>query len=425
MKLKHKIIIVFICILSLPFLSNGQAPCRVSLNSLSLISGQSFAPKAALFTLPSGSLIQEFTATRDLGGFVFVYNQSKVKAHMKGKLKKITKNATVVHNGNILGSYPDIIPFSLRISPDGHSVTFGVVLWKTWNIPIYWIVKDEEKFSLNGHYTEEIEFGGHAFPWFSPDGSKVAYMISVKDKKRIMINDKKVFMSSQARLENPWSPDGKQFALIARKNNEDKLVVDGKTTASARLIRLLSAPATYIAVDDSGHTLFIDGKKCIEAGRFHEFALSAGSSNIALSMTDGKGAMKVVVISGKCKVLKSWEQDGKCKEIRSLKISEDGKHVFFAASKGPGDGLFFPVDKKLLYGCGKEVMFDSITFGPDFSRSAWIVNGTGENILCAGGRKQGKWDRIELPLVFSKDHKTLKMYVWKKGELSRKTVKIK
>ncbi|MFH1437515.1 MAG: hypothetical protein ABIJ56_17545 [Pseudomonadota bacterium] len=382
-------------------------------------------PKVPLSSLEDGEYIQEFVATPDLGGFTFVAGSSRqFKSDMTGKHKKAADNAHVIHNGKLVGSYPDIIPYSLRISEDGKSVSFSVVKWRSWNLPLYWIVHDGNKIGSAGHYTEEIEFGELAFPWFSPDGTRVAYLIALKKLRHVMIGDKKHFSSAAVSLKNPWSSDGKHIAYIVTKGGEQKLVADGKPVFSAPKLRLLRSPDVYVATDENGETLYVENKKCLQAAAFHDIVFSAKGNACAVSAIDEKGGRRVTLLSGGCSVEKSWEGGSDWKEISGLGISDNGKKVFFAALDSGGKTLFTPLDKGVLQGCGGPVDYQSVTFAADSSAAAWIVNEIGKDILCVDGKKQGKWNRIELPLVFGNKGGSLKLFAWSGNSLYKEILSL-
>jgi hypothetical protein len=377
--------------------------------------GQISGGNVPLFKLPPDTTIQEFETTADLSAYALVYNRMKVKAHMEGKPKKLQSNATVVHNGTVVGTYPDVIPFSLELSPAGTSVAFGVVQWKTWNLPVYWIVRDGDRFESTGHYTEDVEFKGLAVPWFSPDGGRVAYMISVKKKRRIMVDEECVFSSQHARIENPWSADGKQLALVSFKNGKERLVVDGDAAAAAAALRVVVAPDTYVADDEGEAAFFIDGKACLAAREVHLAAASLSGDRFALSVTDHDGALKVLHVAAPCKTLETWQGED-WREVSDLTLSPDGKRVFFAAhGDGGPDAALLPEPADPV--CGKHVLFHSVTLASEPARTAWIVAIEGKHGLCLDGRLLGTRDRIEAPMAFSTDGKSLTFYAWKKGEL--------
>ena len=403
-----------------------RCPCLSNIPCALHIPGQIDMPKVPLSPLENGEYIQEFVATPDLGGFAFVVGKNKqFKSDMAGKHKKAADNAHVIHNGKLIGSYPDIIPYSLRISADGKSVSFSVVLWRTWNVPLYWIVKDGTRIGSSGHYTEDIEFNELAFPWYAPGGSKVAYLIALKKLRHVMIDDKKHFSSATVSMKNPWSSDGKHMACIVTKNNEQRLVVDGKPVFSASKLRLLRSPDVYIGVDESGETLYVENKKCLQASAFQDIVFSKDGDGCAVSAIDDKGKWKVTLLSGGCSVEKTWEGGSDWKDISELGISESGKKVFFAAMGSGGKTLFTPLDKTMLQGCGDPVDYQSVTFAEGSSATAWIVNEIGKDILCVDGKKYGKWDRIELPLVFDKKSGFIEFFAWSKKSLYKKIIKVK
>ena len=420
---------------NLIFAPSGNAPCRsqYKIGGSAALQGRFFkslyfpgqidAQKVPLSSLKDGEHVQEFVATPDLGGFAFVVGRNQqFKSDIAGKHKKTTDNAHVVHNGKLIGNYPDIIPYSLRISADGKSVSFSVVLWRTWNLPLYWIVHDGNKIGSSGHYTEDIEFNELAFPWYSPDGSKVAYLIALKKLRHVMINDKKHFSSATVSMKNPWSSDGKKIAYTVTKNNEQRLVVDGKPVFSAPEIHLLRSPDAYVASGENGETLYVENKKCLQAQAFHDIVFSKNGGGFVVSAVDEKGNWKVTLLSDGCSVEKTWKGGPDWKKISELGISENGKKVFFAARGSGGATLFTPLDKTMLQGCGGPVDYQSVTFAAGSPAAAWIVNEIGKDILCVDGKKYGKWDRIELPLVFDKKGGSVMFHAWSNCGLFRKNV---
>jgi hypothetical protein len=367
---------------------------------------------AALFTLPGDAALQEFTASPDLVHWALVYTGRKVSAHLEGKPKTLKANATVVHDATVVGSYPDVAPFSLRLSEGGTAVAFTVVKWRSWTVPLYWVVRNGTRFTGNGYYTEEVEFHELSHPWLSPDGSRVAYLLVLKGKRRIMVDETAIFTSKDARLTRPWSPDGKQVALIARKDGEDKLVVDGKTTASAADIRLLRAPSTYIAREGGEDALVVDGKPCARHAAIQGAVFSASGGRIALSVRDDGGRAGVLLLDETCKVVGTWGEDG-WTDILSIRLSDDGKRLFYAARTASGT-LTASLEGPEILGCGPDIDFDSvaITSGPP-EATAWTVPEAGGQVLCIDGKPSGRWDRIELPLAFSPDGSKVLFHAWK------------
>ncbi len=401
-----------------------QGPTMKNSEGSSHISGQIESKNVPLLTLPEDTTLQEFAASADLSAYALVYTRMKVKAHMEGKHKKLQSNATVVHNGTVVGTYPDVIPFSLRMSPDGASVAFGVVQWKTWNLPIYWFVRDGDRFESTGHYTEDVEFRNLAVPWFSPDGGRVAYLIAVKNKRRVMVDEKSVFVSQHARLENPWSPDGQQLALITLKNGQERLVVDGASAAAAGSIRLVEAPDTYVAQDEEGATFFIEGSACVTGREFHSVAASPSGGRFALSMSDHDGNLKVLHLEAPCKTLETWH-GGSWKAVEILTLSPDGKRVFFVARRADGSAET-SMPEKTMWACGKDVVYKSVTMAADPDGTAWIVAHQNKHGLCLNGKLLGTWSRIETPLAFPGNGKGLRFYAWKnRGLYLEKTAPLK
>jgi hypothetical protein len=390
-----------------------QAPVQGGGLGSQAVPGKLVQDTAPLFQLPADTAIQEFAAASDLSSYALVYNRMKVKAHMEGKPKKLQNNATVVHDGAVVGTYPDVVPFSLRLSPDGSSVAFGVVQWKTWNLPVYWFVRDGDRFDGTGHYLEDVEFQGLAVPWFSPDGGRLAYMMAVKGKRRIMVNEDSVFVSQHARLENPWSPDGKHLAVISLKNGLERLVVDGASTAAARAIRIVKAPGTYVADEEAGATFFLDGSACLAGREIHRVAASPSGDRFAISMTDHDGVLKVLHLEAPCRTLETWEGED-WKEVEDLIISSDGRRVFFSARTQSGLADT-PLPQHAAAACGGSIIFESVAMASEPARTAWITAHKGKHGLCLDGKPMGTWDRIETPLVFSKDGKSIAFYAWRKG----------
>jgi hypothetical protein len=380
--------------------------------------GEGFPPAknagGPLFTLPGDASVREFTATADLGGFAFVFAGSTVKAHMNGKKKN---HSVLVHNGVNLGAYPDIMPFSLSLSPGGESVLMGVVLWRRWNMPLYWIVKDGEKLGQSGHYNEEMEFKADAPAWFSPDGGRVAYLLSIKDKKHVMIDDEEVHAGRHVVLHNPWSADGKELAFVVGNGGQDRLIAGGRTIAVADEIRLIAAPSSYTARNDDEWTLYIDGAQCMKARSFLEAVFSDDGTSLALALESSAGSIRIVHATRDCKVQETWGNERNIEKIRALSVSPDGTHIFFAAMDGNGKEFFHPLDGQVLHGCGHSVRYDSVVFAGDSSHTAWIVDGEEQDIVCLDGAHRGAWDRIETPLVFGKSTGSLTFYAWKKRSL--------
>ena len=366
----------------------------------------------ALFTLPEDAALQEFASSPDLVHWALVYTGRKVSAHLGGKPKSLKANATVVHDAAVVGSYPDVAPFSLRLSEGGSSVAFTVVLWRSWTVPLYWIVRNGARFTGSGTYTEEVEFHELAHPWLSPDGSRVAYLLVLKGKRRVMVDESDVFTSKDARLTRPWSPDGKQVALIARKDGEDKLVVDGKTTASAADIRLLRAPSTYIAREGGEDALVVDGKPCARHAEILGAVFSASGGRIALSVRDDGGRAGIVLLDKTCQEVGAWGEDA-WTDILSIRLSDDGKRLFYAARTASG-ALTASLDKPVILGCGPAIDFDSVAIASGSPGAAvWTVPEAGGQVLCIDGKPSGRWDRIELPLAFSADGSKVLFHAWK------------
>jgi len=387
-------------------------PCGAGTGSPPHPAAKSAGEDAPLFTLPEDAALQEFAASPDLLHWALVYAGRKVNAHLEGKPETLKANATVVHDATVVGSYPDVAPFSLRLSEGGTSVAFTVVKWRSWTVPLYWVVRNGTRFTGSGTYTEEVEFHELGHPWLSPDGSRVAYLLVLKGKRRVMVDETAVFTSKDARLERPWSPDGKQVTLIARKDGEDKLVVDGKTLASAADIRLLRAPSTYIASSGGEDALIVDGKPCARHAEILGAVFSMSGDRIALSVRDDGGRAGVVLLDESCKAVGTWGED-EWTDILSIRLSDDGRHLFYAARTTSGT-LAASLEGPVILGCGSDIDFDSVAIssGPP-KAAAWTVPEAGGQVLCVNGKPSGRWDRIELPLVFSAGGSKVLFHAWK------------
>jgi hypothetical protein len=228
-----------------------------------------------------------------------------------------------------------------------------------------------------------------------------------------MVNEDSVFVSQHARLENPWSPDGKHLAVISLKNGLERLVVDGASTAAARAIRIVKAPGTYVADEEAGATFFLDGSACLAGREIHRVAASPSGDRFAISMTDHDGVLKVLHLEAPCRTLETWEGED-WKEVEDLIISSDGRRVFFSARTQSGLADT-PLPQHAAAACGGSIIFESVAMASEPARTAWITAHKGKHGLCLDGKPMGTWDRIEPPLVFSKDGKSIAFYAWRKG----------
>ncbi len=366
-------------------------------------------------------LVQQFEVTPDLKAYALVLTTKDTEGHFNSGSSPTFKNVKVIHNGKVLGSFPAIAPSSLKLSNDGRHVAFTVVTWRKWRLPLYRIIKDDRFLSPAGHYTEEIEFSDIATPWISPDGLKVAYIISVVGKRHVMINETTIFEGSEVRLDRPWSPDGKHFTFVYRKKNRDFLVSNGTLIASGDSIRVLLSPSTYIVGEGEKERLVVGGNPCFEATSIRE-AVLAESGKVAVVISNPRGFFEVIVLNEKCESVSTFGSNQRWKAIKGLRISPDGKRVSFLANASSGEVQFVGPVAGAVPPCARSVLAKSMSFAPHGKSASWIAVSGEKHNLCVNGEKMGQWDRIELPLHYEKKGVALSFFAWRDKILTKETI---
>jgi len=330
-----------------------------------------------------------------------------------------------------LAALPDgyqIIPESIKISPDWRKVAFAAYSDHTHNIvqtnnqtsPVYYALRPN-------------------MPIWSPDNQKYAY-IAYKNKTEavVIVNGKDI-----GNFENAdnfiFDPSGTQFAFRAQKNNRQFTVVDGNpgTPYDGILVKDNFAFSPdgkrfiYVAVKNKACVAVAGGREePLEFNFITDVKFSPDSANYAYKARAEKKAMKE-----KWRVVKNGAPEPIYDKIFDIIFSYDSKHMAYAAIKdrqmvmvfdgkeiAEGNMVGFPLfswdSKRFAYGMAqkndwfivldneKSTSFDQVykfQFSLDSKRYSYIAK-DGDNWLCSvDGEKGPKFETAIDIFRFSPD----------------------
>ena len=258
--------------------------------------------------------------------FAFCSDGSKVAYSAKGSLN----NMSIWLNNNRIS--PEFYrTFDVVFSPDCSRVAYRAIAHrdldpaKKWGKYSIWI--DGKRVSPEG---------SHAYPGkplFSPDGSKLAYIVEVGKKWSAWINDKKVSPEFEV-IEGDliFSPDGSSAAYTVRRDKIPSIWINGKLEFDNAIGPVFSPDGSNIAyrkVEGGVWSVYINDKKVSPEFRSASgLVFSPDGSKVAYSAKEG-GENKSVWINDK-KV--SADFSGTFVLIKDLALSPDGSSVAYRVS---------------------------------------------------------------------------------------------
>ncbi len=175
-------------------------------------------------------------------------------------------------------------------SPDCSKVAYRAVTHRDYD-PKAW---GKNSVWING--TRLSPEGSSAFsgaPLFSPDGSKVAYVLKVDKKWSVWINDKRVSPEFDEEIWGDsliFSPDGSRLAYTVRYSNAPSIWINDK-------LRFNNAGGLVFSPDGSKAAYYSYGKKSVyiddkkvspELSFSHKLVFSSDSSKVAYYVSEGK-----------------------------------------------------------------------------------------------------------------------------------------
>ena len=293
-------------------------------------------------------------------------------------------------------------------------------------------------------------------PFFSPDGTKVAYAVPKDGKWTIMVNGEGGKLYDDVMLfpfSNPFSPNSKKLAYIAQKDGKFFVVINGEEGEKYERIEIWSLvfspdsqKIAYVANKNGKQFLVVNGKE----GKYYDKILPyltieetknhfAETLRTPVFSPDSQKIAYIAQREGKWFVIIDDKEYGPYNSVSGLSFSPDGQHITYLAYTEKGvtriiDGketeivgpIAFGPDGKIAYvtwknnqqfiiinGVEKEVKGNSpiieLVLSPDGKRIAYRT----ENFIGIDGKEGNIYDWVGKP-VFSPDSQRI-AYVAKKG----------
>lgn len=160
---------------------------------------------------------------------------------------------------------------------------------------IYKVQKDDNKWVVVVDGQESAAYDSVSAPAFNQDGTQFAFSGNLNGQSVAVVNNAPQAQTYSAIDQIIFSPDGKSLAVVAIRDNQSIVIIDGKESKKYQKIAPLTTPSgvvyaifspdgqkiAYKVVDDSGTYMVINGQEGKKYTDVSNFTFSADGTQFA------------------------------------------------------------------------------------------------------------------------------------------------